>query len=97
MDFWTCGDLFRSCWLVRPARPAQERERAEDRAADHEVHGQQTELAVGRDVARDAVTDAASGHQADDQGDHEVREDNAGDDDPALHHRPSVSSWPDLP
>ena len=66
----------------------KEGEGAEDGAADDEVHGQQSELAVGRDVAGDVVADAAAGEQSDEQCGDEVAEGDGGDQLPAFHATP---------
>src|SRR5690606_31053660 len=70
---------------IRPARTAEECERAEDRAADDEVHRQHTELPVGGDVSGDASAGPAPGEQTDGERDREISDYDGRDDVPAFH------------
>src|SRR5690606_14980773 len=67
--------------------------RAEDRAADNEVHRQHTEAPVRRDVSRDASRRAAAGQEPDRQREQQVAACDGRDDLPAFHAPLARLSW----
>src|SRR5690606_41515384 len=75
----------RAATRVDPPGAAQKGERAEDRGARDEVHGEQAELPVGGHVACYALGHAPARQQTDHEREQEVAEDDDGDDVPALH------------